>query len=97
MVISRVRMPPRCGKSALRLGGTYHNGNDKHLPTDVLRQITLFAQHSPFEKLTRREYALIACGLGAAVLALLPLALHLAGTRWQPGVPTRRQNDHVKV
>ncbi|MFL5332121.1 MAG: hypothetical protein ACJ8H8_02850, partial [Geminicoccaceae bacterium] len=39
------------------------------------------------ERLTRREYALIACGLGASVLALLPVLLHAFGTRWRPGVP----------
>lgn len=72
---------------AIRLGGTYHDGNEKHLPTDVLRQVTLYAEHSAFQRLGRREYALMACIAGAAVLALLPLALHLAGTRWRPGVP----------
>jgi Ca-activated chloride channel family protein len=75
---------------AVRLGGTYHNGNQKHLPTDLLRNITFVGGQSVFEKLTRREYALIACGVGAAVLALLPFALHWAGTRWHPGVPYRR-------
>jgi len=39
-----------------------------------------------FEKLTRREYAMIACAVGSLVLALLPFALHWAGTRWSPGV-----------
>ena len=57
------------------------------LPTDLLRQITFTGGGGVFEKLTRREYALICCGLGAALLALLPLALHYAGTRWTPGVP----------
>ncbi len=71
---------------ALRLGGTYHNGNEKHLPSDVLRQITLFAGKSAFEKLTRREYALMICGVSSALLAFLPLALQTAGTRWRPGV-----------
>lgn len=72
---------------AVRLGGAYHNGNEKHLPTDVVRQVTATAGQTVFEKLTRREYALLTCGLGAVVFALLPLALHYAGTRWRPGVP----------
>lgn len=75
---------------AVRLGGTYHNGNEKHLPTDLLRQVTFAGSQSVLEKLTRREYALIACGLGALVLALLPFTLHWAGTRWLPGVPRNR-------
>jgi Ca-activated chloride channel family protein len=71
---------------AVRLGGTYHNGNEKHLRTDLLRAVTLVDTQSTVERLTRREYALIASVSGSAVLSLLPLLLHLAGTRWKPGV-----------
>ena len=71
---------------AVRLGGTYHNGNEKHVPTDLLRRISLSAGQGTLEKLTRREYALMACAAGAGVLALLPLLLHLCGTSWRPGV-----------
>ena len=70
---------------AMRLGGFYHNGNEKHLSTDLLKQLTSAKKESPFEKLTRREYALMACALGAAVLALLPILLHYFGTSWRPG------------
>jgi Ca-activated chloride channel family protein len=83
---------------AVRLGGKYHNGNDKHLATSLLQEVTQAGAKSPFEKLTRREYALLACGLGASVLALLPLLLHRFGTRWQPGVrrpPAARQRGSV--
>ncbi len=76
---------------AVRLGGTYHDGNEKHLSSDLLRRISQASGKSVFERLTRREYALIACGAGASVLALLPLALHLGGTRWRPGVPIARE------
>ena len=71
---------------AVRLKGAYHNGNEKHLPTDLLRSIALSAGESRVEKWTRREYALLACAAGASVLALLPLLLHLCGTTWRPGV-----------
>jgi Ca-activated chloride channel family protein len=71
---------------AVRLGGTYHNGNEKHLSSDLLSRITAIPGQGVFEKLTRREYALIACIAGGCVLALLPLALHYLGTRWIPGV-----------
>jgi Ca-activated chloride channel family protein len=71
---------------AVRLGGAYHNGNEKHLSTDLLRRISLIGGQSMVERLTRREYALMACGAGAVVLSLLPLLLHLAGTSWRPGV-----------
>jgi len=74
---------------AVRLGGVYHNGNDKHLSTSLLTEITMSGRDSRFERLTLREYALAACGLGATIYALLPLLLHAWGTAWTPGV-TRR-------
>ena len=70
---------------ALRLGGTYHDGNKRQVATSVLVDITGGSGSSPLEQLTLREYALLAVGLGAALLGLLPLLLHWAGTRWQPG------------
>jgi Ca-activated chloride channel family protein len=74
---------------AVRLGGSYHNGNEKHLPTDLLRQISMQSNKGVLERLTRREYALIACGAGASMLAVLPVALFFWGTRWRPGVPSQ--------
>jgi Ca-activated chloride channel family protein len=70
---------------AMRLGGFYHNGNEKHLSTELLKQLTSAKKESPFEQLSRREYALMACALGASVLALLPVLLHYFGTSWRPG------------
>ncbi len=74
---------------AVRLNGTYHDANEKHLPTDLLQRLTFRPRKSVFERLTRREYALIACGLGSLAMAFLPLLSHRFGTRWQPGVPER--------
>ncbi|MBI1901021.1 MAG: VWA domain-containing protein [Planctomycetia bacterium] len=78
---------------ATRLHGTYHNGNEKHLATDLVRQVTFVEAQSPLERLTRREYALLAIGFGAAVLGLLPLGLHSFGTRYSPGVRVRRESS----
>src|SRR5262249_48931972 len=72
---------------ATRLRGTYHDGNTKHLPTDLLVRLTLSPEVGTFARLTRREYALLARGLGAAVAAFLPILLHAFGTRWRPGTP----------
>jgi Ca-activated chloride channel family protein len=77
---------------AVRLGGTYHNGNEKQIPTDLLNTVTQRLEDGPFERLTRREYALLACTVGALTFALLPLALSLAGTRWRPGANLRSRH-----
>ena len=70
---------------ALRLSGIYHNGNEKHLSTTLIRKLSKTKDKSAFEQLTLREYALIACAFGAIVYTLLPLLLHIAGTAWRPG------------
>jgi Ca-activated chloride channel family protein len=81
---------------AVRLGGTYHNGNEKQIPTDLLMRITAVPGQSVFDKLTRREYALIAIAAGAAVLALLPLLLHYLGTSFRPGAQLREQRGAAR-
>ena len=70
---------------ATRLGGTFHNGNVKHLSSVLIRDLTQGARSGVLEAFTRREYALAACALGAALLAVLPVLLHLFGTSWRPG------------
>jgi Ca-activated chloride channel family protein len=74
---------------ATRLGGIYHDGNEKHISSDTLRALTQAGEAGPLDRLSRREYALAVCGIGSALLALLPLALQRFGTRFTPGV--RRQ------
>jgi Ca-activated chloride channel family protein len=76
---------------AVRLGGTYHNGNELHLATALLSEISQVRGKGILDRLTPREYALIACALGAFALAVLPYALHHAGTRWRPGVARKRE------
>jgi Ca-activated chloride channel family protein len=81
---------PTLRQIAVRLGGSYHNGNEKHIPTDTLRTITAGTVPSRFERLTRREYALMACAVGGFLYALLPVLLHTWGTGWRPGVAVAR-------
>lgn len=70
---------------AARLGGAYHNGNERHLGSGLIANAVGLEETSVFEQLTRREYALISAALGALVLALLPVLLHFFGTSWRPG------------
>lgn len=95
-------------QSAVRLGGEYHDGNEKQIPTDVVRFVSSSGRSKSFITLTRREYALLACLLGVIVLAGLPWALHAYGSGWRPGVrparvgwsfattATRNGDDHRK-
>lgn len=70
---------------ATRLSGTYHDGNARQISSETLERMTQASSNDPFNGLTRREYALIALGLGAFWLAMIPLFLALGGTRWKPG------------
>ncbi|QDV09764.1 hypothetical protein Poly30_53240 [Planctomycetes bacterium Poly30] len=76
---------------ALRLGGTYHDGNDRQVASDVLAEVTTGAEKESVLQLTRREYALLATALGALILALLPLALQFLGSRWAAVRPMGRR------
>ncbi|MFT6107934.1 MAG: Ca-activated chloride channel family protein [Planctomycetota bacterium] len=76
---------------ALRLGGAYHDGNQRHVATDVLDEVTTGAEKESLLQLSRREYALLAIALGALLLALLPLALQLLGSRWAAVRPISRR------
>ncbi|MES2705194.1 MAG: vWA domain-containing protein [Verrucomicrobiota bacterium] len=73
------------GQIAARLKGTYFDGNTRELPTDLLRQITSIPEPGVFERLSRREYALICLCLGSLLLAGIPMALARFGTGWRPG------------
>lgn len=72
---------------AIRMGGTYHDGNEKHLSTNLVRSVTRTKSKSVYQQLTIREFALIAIAAGALAYAFLPLLLHYFGTAWRPGVP----------
>jgi Ca-activated chloride channel family protein len=76
---------PMLKQIAARLHGTFHNGNEKQLASSLITDATGTEEESVFEKLNRREYALIACGLASLLLAGLPFLLHFLGTRWRPG------------
>ena len=62
---------------ASRLGGEYHDGNIKHVPTDMLARLGTLELDDQSLELTAREYALIICATSAFLLALFPLILTL--------------------
>ena len=71
---------------ATRLRGVYHNGNEHHLSTTLVNQMTSTTGQSKLQQLTLRELALIGLAISGAIFGLLPLMLHFWGTRWRPGV-----------
>jgi len=82
---------------AARLNGTYHDGNAKQIPTALLAEVIGVEESGVFERLTRRDYALIALGAGGLTLAGLPWLLHRFGTRWRPGVPSPERRPRPLV
>lgn len=81
---------------ANRLRGTFHNGNQKHLASQL---VSKFAQDHDRKKAitwTRREWALLACVLGSSVLAIVPLLLHFFGTSFVGGVAFTEQKSEQK-
>ena len=75
---------------ALRAGGIYHDGNTKQVPTDALTTLGMVPRERLLDRLALRDYAIAATVAGTALLALLPLLLALAGSRWRPGVRRSR-------
>lgn len=78
---------------AARLNGDYHDGNEKHLPTDLIKSVTARANPGPFEQLGAREYALMTSGISASILAAIPVLLHFLGTSWRAGVKTGKARE----
>jgi Ca-activated chloride channel family protein len=69
------------GRLALRLGGTYCDANVKHVPSVELAKLDALLPGVPPGSVELRDLAIGALLAGTAVLALLPLALGLAGGR----------------
>jgi Ca-activated chloride channel family protein len=70
---------------ATRLRGIYHNGNRKHLTSQIVGKLVTATQDRNEGPWTRREWALAAIVAGSAVLAALPLLLHYFGTGYRGG------------
>jgi Ca-activated chloride channel family protein len=70
---------------AIRLGGEFHNGNRRQVPSDMLSAAAADSRKPLLERFTLREYALFAILLSAALLGAIPMLLHYLGTAWRPG------------
>jgi Ca-activated chloride channel family protein len=70
---------------AQRLRGVYHDANERHLASQEILALSGLVPLRDVENRGRREAAIAAVGIGAALLAWLPVALALAGSPWQAG------------
>lgn len=73
---------------ATRLGGQYHDGNTRHVPTSILNDLGSLKTNDDGLKLTIREYALITGVTSALILALLPVFLYFFASPFKPGAVT---------
>lgn len=71
---------------AIRLKGYYHNGNEKHLPSDLLRRLTMSSEGQEFGDWGLRNWAILGLVIASTCIAAIPLVLHYFGTFWQPGI-----------
>jgi Ca-activated chloride channel family protein len=69
------------GRLALRLGGTYYDANVKHVPSVALAKLDALLPGAAPGSVELRDLAIASLLAGSAVLALLPVALALAGGR----------------
>jgi len=69
---------------AARLGGSYHNGNLKHIPTDLLAGLGTLNMEDEETPLTLREYALILTLVCALALSFLPVLLYFLASPFKP-------------
>jgi Ca-activated chloride channel homolog len=70
---------------AARLHGTYHDGNEKHLPSETFAELSDALPVKDERETGRRELAIVAASIGGFMTAAIPLALGLVGSRWRPG------------
>ena len=65
---------------AARLKGRYHDGNTKHLPSNIVRSLSM-AVPSIQDQTFLRDLAVAATGIGGTIIGLLPIFLARFGTR----------------
>ncbi|MFT6863697.1 MAG: Ca-activated chloride channel family protein [Akkermansiaceae bacterium] len=78
---------------ATRLGGHYHDGNARHVPTSILNDLGSLKTNEDGLKLTLREYALIIGVTSALALALLPIFLYFFASPFKPGSDTHSNSS----
>jgi Ca-activated chloride channel homolog len=76
---------------ARRLGGHYHDGNFKQVPSQLLRRLSAPDDRADKFQLSLRVLALGTLAASTAILCLLPLLLEYFGSGWQAGAARRQE------
>jgi len=72
---------------ARRLGGTYHDGNRKQVPSALLHNLTAPDERQDSFQIGIRTGAIITLSVCAALLCLLPILLDQFGSDWKSVAP----------
>jgi Ca-activated chloride channel family protein len=80
---------------ARRLGGQFHDGNSKQIPSSLLRQLTAPDERGDKFQISLRTTAIITLAAGVSVLCLLPLLLEAFGSGWKQ--PERAPTTKAEV
>lgn len=72
---------------ANRLRGVYHNGNKKHITSQMVGKIVRPQDEEAKKVWTRREWSLVAALVGSAICSLIPILLHYVGSAYAAGTP----------
>ena len=70
---------------ANRLRGVYHNGNKKHLTSQIVGKFVRQEDEAAKKVWKRREWAMMAAVTGSAIFSIIPILLHYFGTTYKPG------------
>lgn len=69
---------------ARRLGGQYHDGNTKQIPSAMLRHLTAPDERKDPFQIGQRTLAVVVLAASSALLCLLPVLLDQFGSAWKP-------------
>lgn len=78
---------------ARRLGGEYHDGNKKQIPTALLRHLTAPDERKDPFQIGLRTLAILVLATSSALLCLLPVLLDRFGSAWKSGERERAKSS----
>jgi len=70
---------------AARLGGEYHDGNIKHIPSSTLSKLGSLQIEEEKISLSIREYSLMTALFSSIILAFIPILLYYKASPFSPG------------